>query len=89
MTDFRVRRDKVDSCGRVTLRYLSELRHIYIGRAHKGATMRLLIVGADVRAITESGQLLGEATLDASHNYQSLRRAAIVHDQPRQVSSIT
>ena len=89
ITEFRVRQDRVDSSGRVTIRYLSQLRHIYIGRAHRGERIRLLVAGAEVRVIRENGQLLGEATLDASRNYQPLRRPAIVHDVPRQVSSIT
>ena len=35
-THFRVRTDKVDSCGKVTLRHDSRLFHIGIGRAWKG-----------------------------------------------------
>jgi transposase InsO family protein len=89
ITEFRVRQDRVDSSGRVTLRYLSQLRHIYIGRAHRGERIRLLVAGQDVRIIRENGQLLGEATLDASRNYQALRRPTMVHHQPRQASSIT
>ena len=85
-THFRVRHDKVDSCGRVTLRYLSQLRHIYVGRAHKGATIRLLVAGANVRIVREDGQLLRELTLDPSRDYQA-RRTPIVHDVVRQVSS--
>lgn len=88
-TQFRVRLDKVDRSGRVTVRYLSRLRHIYISRKLAGERIRLLIAGTDVRIIRENGQLLGEATLDASRNYQPLRRRGIVHDQLRQVSSIT
>jgi transposase InsO family protein len=87
-THFRVRHDKVDSCGRVTLRYLSQLRHIYIGRAHKGATIRLLIADAHVRIVREDGQLLRELTLDPSRDYQA-RRTPIVHDVVRQVSSMS
>src|SRR2546430_17694237 len=34
-TDHRVRRDKIDSFGKVTLRYLGRLRHIPVGRTHK------------------------------------------------------
>ena len=88
-TLFRVRLDKIDRSGRVTLRYLSVLRHIYIGRTYAGERIRLLVAGKDVRVIRESGELLGEVTLDASRNYQALRRPAIVHDHLRQVSSIT
>jgi transposase InsO family protein len=88
-TQFRVRQDRIDSSGRVTLRYLSVLRHIYVGRGHRGERIRLLISGQDLRVIREDGQLLGEATLDAKRNYQPLRRPEIVHDVVRQVSSIT
>ena len=67
--EFRVRQDKVDSSGRVTLRYESVLRHIHIGRAHQGERIRLLIAGAQVRIVRESGQLLRELTLDPDRVY--------------------
>ena len=88
-TQFRVRLDKIDRSGRVTVRYLSVLRHIYVGRKYTGERIRLLIAGTELRVIRENGQLLGEVTLDASRTYQPLRRPAIVHDVLRQVSSIT
>jgi transposase InsO family protein len=88
-THFRVRQDKVDSCGRVTLRYLSQLRHIYIGRAHKGERIRLLVADAQVRVVREDGQLLRELTLDPSRDYQSRRSATPVHNVLRQVSSMS
>lgn len=88
-THFRVRQDKVDGCGRVTLRYLSQLRHIYVGRAHKGERIRLLIADAHVRVIHEDGQLLRELTLDPSRDYQSRRAATPVHNDVRQVSSMS
>jgi len=87
VTDFRVRHDKVDSCGRVTLRYRSQLRHIYIGRAHKGATIRLLIAGANVRIVRDNGQLLRELTLDPSRRY--FGAPTPVHNVLRQVSSMS
>ncbi|HEV8671278.1 MAG TPA: integrase core domain-containing protein [Candidatus Limnocylindria bacterium] len=88
-THFRVRQDKVDSCGRVTLRYLSQLRHIYVGRAHKGERIRLLVANADVRVVREDGQLLRALTLDPSRDYQSRRAATPVHNVLRQVSSMS
>ena len=86
-TQFRVRRDKVDSCGRVTLRYLSQLRHIYIGRAHKGETIRLLIAEPNVRIVRDDGQLLRELTLDPNRRYFGARTP--VHNVVRQVSSMS
>jgi hypothetical protein len=49
--DHRVRRDKIDRFGSVTLRYLSRLRHIRVGAAHKNRKVHLLIADADVRIV--------------------------------------
>jgi transposase InsO family protein len=81
---FRVRHDKVDGSGRVTLRYLSVLRHIYVGRRHAGEAIRLLIADAHVRIIRADGQLLSEVTLDAERRY--FGAASSVHNVVRQVS---
>jgi transposase InsO family protein len=84
---FRVRHDKVDSGGRLTLRYLSVLRHIYVGRVHRGQAVRLLIAGANVRIVREDGQLLRELTLDPERLYFGIRTP--VHNVVRQVSSMS
>jgi transposase InsO family protein len=86
-TQFRVRHDKVDSCGRVTLRYRSQLRHIYIGRGHKGETIRLLIAEPNVRIVRDDGQLLRELTLDPNRRY--FGAPTPVHNVVRQVSSMS
>lgn len=57
-------RSKVDKAGRVTLRYLSRLHHIGVGRAHFGEPVRLLVANKHVRVIREDGSLLRELTLD-------------------------
>jgi transposase InsO family protein len=44
-TDHRVRRDKIDAFGKVTLRYLGRLRHIPVGVAHKNRGVHLLVAG--------------------------------------------
>jgi transposase InsO family protein len=66
----RVRRDRVDKAGRVTLRYRSRLLHIGIGRAHIGTRVLLLVADRDVRVITEDGELLQHLTIDPTKNYQ-------------------
>ena len=87
---FRLRQDKVDDAGRVTLRYLSRLRHIYVGRAHRGERIRMLVAGAQVRIVREGGQLLRELRLDPERNYQPRDAARTpVHNVLRQVSSIS
>src|SRR2546427_883394 len=70
--DHRVRRDKIDAFGKVTLRYLGKLRHIPVGLAHKNRKVRLLVAGADVRVITEDGELIRALTLDPNRDYQPL-----------------
>jgi transposase InsO family protein len=71
-THFRVRQDKVDAQGKVSLRYMSRLHHIGLGRAHKGRAVKLLIADRSVRVIDSNGELIRELTLDASHDYQPL-----------------
>ena len=68
---YRVRHDKVDKNGRVTLRYKSRLHHIGIGRPHKGRRVIVLVAGTDVRVLAEDGELLRQLTLDPSRDYQS------------------
>jgi hypothetical protein len=75
-THFRVRQDKVDKTGRVTLRHNSRLHHIGIGRGYKGRTIKLLIADSDIRIIdANTGQLIRELTLDPTRDYQPLGRA--------------
>jgi transposase InsO family protein len=69
-THFRVRHDKVDSDGRVTLRHNSRLHHIGIGKAHKGQPIKLLIADRDIRIIDHHGQLIRQLTLDPTRDYQ-------------------
>jgi len=71
-THFRVREDKVDKTGRVTLRYDSRLYHIGIGRAHKHQPVKLLVADRDIRVIDLHGQLIRELTLDPNRDYQPL-----------------
>jgi transposase InsO family protein len=69
-THFRVRHDRVDKTGCVTLRYQSQLRHISIGRAHKSQRVVLLAADADVRVVTQDGELLRHLTIDPTRDYQ-------------------
>jgi Integrase core domain len=70
-TWFRVRQDRVSKAGNVTVRYLSRLRHIAVGRAHAGEPVRLLIADDRVRVVAEDGALLRELVLDADRDYQT------------------
>jgi transposase InsO family protein len=66
----RVRRDRIDKGGKVTLRHGTRLHHIGVGHAHKGKRVTLLVDGLDVRVISEDGELLRRLTLDPTRDYQ-------------------
>ncbi|MDQ3209724.1 MAG: IS481 family transposase, partial [Actinomycetota bacterium] len=66
----RVRRDKVDITGVITLRHNSRLHHIGLGRRLSGTRVIVLIDGLRIRVLTEDGELLRELTLDPSRDYQ-------------------
>ena len=67
---FRVRRDRIDTSGVITIRHNSRLHHIGIGRAHKGKRVIVLVADLDIRVVSEDGELLRELTLDPSRDYQ-------------------
>ena len=63
-THFRIRQDRVDRFGRITLRCLGRLRHIGLGLACMNRPVRFLVAGDHIRVVTEEGTLLRELTLD-------------------------
>jgi transposase InsO family protein len=68
---FRVRKDRIDTDGKLTLRHGSRLHHIGIGRAWAGTPVLMLIRELDIRIITEQeGELIRELTLDPTRDYQ-------------------
>ena len=69
---FRVRKDRVDQTGKVSLRYMSRLYKIGLGRAHKGRQVKLLIADQSIRVIDLEGQLIRELILDPDRIYQPL-----------------
>ena len=69
---YRVRHDRVDKGGTVTLRYRSRLRHIAVGRANKGRRVVLLVADRDVRVLGADGEILRQLELDPSRKYQPL-----------------
>ena len=67
---YRVRHDRIDSTGKLTLRYKSRLHHIGLGRRHAGKTVLILVHDRHVRILTTSGALLRDFQLDPEKNYQ-------------------
>jgi transposase InsO family protein len=74
-THDRVRTDKIDQTGCVTLRLAGRLHHIGIGRTHTGTHVLLLVQDQHVRVINATtGELLRELTIDPTRDYQPTGR---------------
>jgi transposase InsO family protein len=74
-THDRVRTDKIDQSGCVTLRVAGRLHHIGIGRTHTGTHVLLLVQDLHVRVIhAATGELLRELTIDPARDYQPTGR---------------
>ena len=70
-THDRIRHDRVDKSGSVTLRVHGRLRHIGVGRTHKGTHVILLIQDLNVRVVNATtGELLRTLTIDTNRDYQ-------------------
>ena len=72
-THDRVRRDRVDKSGKVTLRYRGRLYSIGIGRTHARTRVIILVQDLQIRIIdAATGELLRELTLDPTRRYQPI-----------------
>lgn len=70
-TEYRTRTDRVDTNGKVTLRYASKIRHLGIGSAHRGKQVLMLIHNEYVTTSdAATGEILTEHRLDATKDYQ-------------------
>ncbi len=68
----RVRHDRIDRGGGITLRHDSVLRHIKVGARHAGTRVVMLVAGLHVRVVSEDGELLRELTIDPKRVYQPM-----------------
>lgn len=70
-THYRVRHDRVDDAGSVTLRVNGRLHHIGIGRIHARTHIIVLIDDLHTRVIhATTGELLRDLTIDPTRDYQ-------------------
>jgi transposase InsO family protein len=70
-SDYRVRHDRVDKAGKVTLRVDGRLYHIGIGRPLAGTPLIMLIHDLEIRVIhAATGEIIRTLTLDTSRIYQ-------------------
>lgn len=74
-THNRVRRDRVDDAGSVTLRVNGRLHHIGVSRTHARTPVLILAQDLHIRVINAAtGELLRELTLDPTRDYQPTGR---------------
>ena len=70
-THDRVRTDRIDRTGLVSLRHSGRLHHIGIGRPHAGTRVLLLVQDLNIRVINAgTGELLRELVLNPGRDYQ-------------------
>jgi transposase InsO family protein len=70
-THNRVRRDRIDQAGVITLRIAGRLHHIGVGRTYTGTRVLVLIQDLRIRIIhAATGELLRELTLNPTKDYQ-------------------
>jgi transposase InsO family protein len=68
---YRVRHDRVDEGGSISLRVNGRLHHIGIGRTHTGTRVILLINDLEIRIIhAATGEIIRDLTLDPTRSYQ-------------------
>jgi transposase InsO family protein len=73
-THNRVRRDRIDDTGSLTLRVAGRLHHIGVGRTHARTHVLMLVQDLDVRIINAAtGELIRELTIDPTRDYQPRR----------------
>ena len=72
-TTYRIRKDRVDNSGKITIRHKGHLYKIGIGRTHKQQPVIALIDTLDIRIIhRDTGEILRHLTLDTTRTYQPI-----------------
>jgi transposase InsO family protein len=74
-THDRVRHDKIDKAGSVTLRVAGRLRHIGVGRTYARTDVLLLVQDLHVTVVNATtGEILRDLTIDPRRDYQPTGR---------------
>ena len=71
---YRLRHDRIDRNGKITIRHRGRLHHIGLGRRYAGQTVAVLIAGRDIRVLTGTGELIRQLILDPTRDYQPQNR---------------
>jgi transposase InsO family protein len=74
-THTRIRHDRIDTTGVVTLRLAGRLHHIGVGRTHAGTHVIMLVNDLDLRIVNATtGELLRDLTINPNRDYQPTGR---------------
>jgi len=68
----RLRFDRVDRAGRITLRHRGRLHHIGICIAYRGWRVAMLVDGLDIEIVGFDGSPLRRLILDPTKDYQRI-----------------
>lgn len=70
-THYRVRHDRIDDSGVITVRHAGRLHHIGVGRTHARTHVIMLVADLDIRIVNAAtGELLRELKLNPDIDYQ-------------------
>jgi transposase InsO family protein len=68
---YRLRHDRIDAAGAITIRYNSRLHHIGLGKRRTGTKVTVLIDDLDIRVLDRhTGTLIRKLVLDPTRDYQ-------------------
>ncbi|MCV7377855.1 transposase [Mycobacterium alsense] len=68
---YRVRHDRIDAAGVITIRYNSRLHHIGLSKRRRGTHVIVLINDLDIRVLhRDTGHLIRKLVLDPTRDYQ-------------------
>jgi len=67
---WRIRTDKVDQRGHVSLRYLGKLRHLNVGWKYRGEVIKLYVLDDLVTFATEDDEFIGVTRINPNRDYE-------------------
>jgi hypothetical protein len=86
---YRVRHDRLDKTGTSPCATAAGSDTSRVGAAHRNQPVHIFVAGAEVRVVTEEGELLRALTIDPTRDYQPLNGRWPVHNVLRQASGMS
>ena len=69
---YRVLRNRVDSGGRISIKYRARQYHVGIGKQFRGVRVIVLVAGTKIKVLQSDGTPLRNFTLDPTRDYQRM-----------------